>query len=85
MKKLFENWRKQINEAEYEDPAYASQFGSHLDEPEQYSDVPELSFQEQTNYVEAWRTIGKAVENGTLPESVEDVVLEMLGKLGIYL
>ena len=54
-------------------------------EPEQFSDVPDLSPEESDKYVEAWRQVTKAVESGTLPESVEDAFYEMLAKLGIYL
>ena len=56
-----------------------------MGEPEQFSDVPELSFEDSNRFVEAYNIIGKAVESGTLPESVEDAVFDMLGKLGIPL
>ena len=71
MKKLFENWRSNLNE--------------EMGEPEQFSDVPDLSPEESDKYVEAWRQVTKAVESGALPESVEDAFYEMLAKLGIYL
>jgi len=48
-------------------------------------DDDELSFQDKDKFVEAYNIIGKAVESGTLPESVEDAVFDMLGKLGINL
>jgi hypothetical protein len=45
----------------------------------------EVSFEDRNRFVEAYNVIGKAVETGQLPESVEDAVFDMLGKLGIYL
>ena len=48
-------------------------------------DEDELSFEDKDKFVEAYTIIGKAVENGTLPEAVEDAVFDMLGKLGINL
>ena len=48
-------------------------------------DEDELSFEDKDKFVEAYNTIGKAVESGTLPEAVEDAVFDMLGKLGINL
>ena len=85
MKKLFENWRKQINEAEYEPGRAVADLEDSMDEPEYSSDVPELSFEESERYIEALQQITKAVESGALPESVEDAFYEMLPKLGIYL
>jgi len=152
MKKLFENWRKSLNEAEYEpgravadidtgedyvEPEMAEKEamedladkfnvqvmfakttdGKHIavvtlqngetmgymDEEEMYQDLArrqemnegmddfeqphgdELSFEDTNRFVEAYNIIGKAVESGTLPESVEDAVFDMLGKLGINL
>ena len=55
-----------------------------MDEFEQPHDI-ELSFEDSNRFVEAYNIIGKAVESGTLPESVEDAVFDMLGKLGINL
>tara|TARA_B100000427_G_scaffold304805_1_gene290346 strand:- start:1584 stop:1799 length:216 start_codon:yes stop_codon:yes gene_type:complete len=71
MKNLFENWNRFTNES--------------MGEPEYTSDVPELSYEESERYVEALHQVTKAVEAGTLPESVEDALFEMLGKLGIHL
>jgi len=48
-------------------------------------DEDELSVEDKNRYVEALQQVTKAVESGTLPESVEDAVFDMLGKLGIYL
>jgi hypothetical protein len=50
-----------------------------------FYDEDELSVEDKNRYVEAYNIIGKAVESGTLPESVEDAVFDMLGKLGINL
>ena len=50
-----------------------------------YDDDDELSFEDRNRFVEAYNVIGKAVETGQLPESVEDAVFDMLGKLGINL
>ena len=44
-----------------------------------------LSLEDQDKFVVAYTIIEKAVESGTLPESVEDAVFDMLGKLGINL
>jgi len=85
MKKLFENWRKQINEAEYEPGRAVADIEDSMDEPEYSSDVPELSFEESERYGEALRQVTIAVKAGTLPESVEDALFEMFGKLGIYI
>ena len=88
MNKLFENWRKQINEAEYEPGRVVVKLGDledSMDEPDHSSDIPELSLEESERYVEALHQVTKAVEAGALPESVEDALFEMLGKLGIYL
>ena len=152
MKKLFENWRKSLNEAEYEpgravadidtgedyiEPEMAEKEAmedladkfnvqvtfaktvdgadiavvtlqngetmGYMDEEEMYQDLArrqemsevmdefeqphdiELSFEDSNRFVEAYNIIGKAVESGTLPESVEDAVFDMLGKLGINL
>ena len=152
MKKLFENWRKSLNEAEYEpgravadidtgedyvEPEMvekeamedlADKFnvqvmfakttdGKHIavvtlqngetmgymDEEEMYQDLAsrhemnegmdnfeqphddELSFEDTNRFVEAYNIIEKAVESGQLPESVEDAVFDMLGRLGINL
>ena len=85
MKKLFENWRKQINEAEYEPGRAVADLEDSMNEPDHSSDIPELSLEESERYVEALRQVTKAVEAGALPESVEDALFEMLGKLGIYL
>ena len=56
-----------------------------MGEPDFTTDVPELSYEESDRYVEALKQVTKAVEAGALPESVEDALFEMLGKLGIYL
>ena len=48
-------------------------------------DEDELSFEDRDKFVEAYNIIGKAVESGQLPESAEDAVFNMLGKLGIHL
>ena len=58
-----------------------------LDDFEQdlYPGADELSFEDRDKFVEAYNIIGKAVESGQLPESVEDAVFDMLGKLGIHL
>ena len=58
-----------------------------LDDLEQdlYPGADELSFEDRDKFVEAYNIIGKAVESGALPESVEDAVFDMLGKLGIHL
>ncbi len=167
MKKLFENWRKSLNEAEYEpgravadidtgedfiEPEMAEKetmqdladkfnvqvmfakttggkdiavatFESgermaYIDEEEMYQDLASrqemneemdefgagwrdergdpddwdhvydednLSFEDRDKFVEAYNIIGKAVESGQLPESVEDAVFDMLGRLGINL
>ena len=85
MKKLFENWRKQINEAEYEPGRAVADLEDSMDEPDFTTDVPELSYEESERYVEALHQVTKAVEAGALPESVEDALFEMLGKLGIPL
>ena len=53
--------------------------------PDDFEDDDELSFEDRNRFVEAYNVIGKAVETGQLPESVEDAVFDMLGKLGIYL
>jgi hypothetical protein len=45
----------------------------------------ELSFEDRNRFVKAYNMIADAVETGQLPESVEDAVFDMLGKLGIYL
>ena len=45
----------------------------------------ELSLEDKDKFVVAYTIIEKAVESGTLPESVEDAVFDMLGKLGINL
>jgi hypothetical protein len=58
-------------------------------EDEEYPNAPwdedELSFEDKDRFVEAYKIIGEAVENGTLPESVEDAFNDMLYQLGIYL
>ena len=58
-----------------------------LDDFEQdlYPGADELSFEDRDKFVEAYNIIGKAVESGQLPESVEDAVFDMLGKLGVHL
>ena len=43
-----------------------------------------LTMDEKNMFGEAYILIKEAVENGALPESVEDAVHEMLYKLGIY-
>jgi len=45
----------------------------------------EVSFDDTNRFVKAYNMIADAVENGQLPESVEDAVFDMLGKLGINL
>ena len=45
----------------------------------------ELSFEDKNRFVEAYNVVEKAVESGQLPESVEDAIFDMLGKLGINL
>ena len=53
-------------------------------QPRRYDD-DELSFEDSNRFVEAYNMISEAVESGQLPESVEDAVFDMLGKLGINL
>ncbi len=48
-------------------------------------DEDELSLEDKDKFVVAYTIIEKAVESGQLPESVEDAVFDMLGKLGIPL
>lgn len=48
-------------------------------------DDDELSFEDRNRFVKAYNMIADAVETGQLPESVEDAVFDMLGKLGINL
>ena len=48
-------------------------------------DDDELSFDDTNKFVKAYNMISDAVESETLPESVEDAVFDMLGKLGINL
>ena len=48
-------------------------------------DDDELSFDDTNKFVKAYNMISDAVKSGTLPESVEDAVFDMLGKLGINL
>ncbi len=48
-------------------------------------DDDELPFDDTNKFVKAYNMISDAVESGTLPESVEDAVFDMLGKLGINL
>ena len=50
-----------------------------------YDDDDELSFEDKNRFVEAYNVVEKAVESGQLPESVEDAIFDMLGKLGINL
>ena len=45
----------------------------------------EVSFDDTNRFVKAYNMIADAVETGQLPESVEDAVFDMLGKLGINL
>jgi len=45
----------------------------------------EVSFDDTNRFVKAYNMIADAVENGQLPESVEDAVFDMLGRLGINL
>ena len=45
----------------------------------------EVSFDDTNRFVKAYNMIADAVESGQLPESVEDAVFDMLGKLGINL
>ena len=54
-------------------------------EQDLYPGANELSFEDRDKFVEAYNIVGKAVESGQLPESVEDAVFDMLGKLGINL
>ena len=52
--------------------------------PRRYDD-DELPFDDTNKFVKAYNMISDAVKSGTLPESVEDAVFDMLGKLGINL
>ena len=45
----------------------------------------EVSFDDTNRFVKAYNMIADAVESGQLPESVEDAVFDMLGRLGINL
>jgi hypothetical protein len=53
--------------------------------PDDFEDDDELSFEDRNRFVKAYNMIADAVETGQLPESVEDAVFDMLGKLGINL
>ena len=44
----------------------------------------ELSFEDRDRFYAAYTLVGQAVDAGTLPESVEDAVHEMLHLLGIH-
>jgi len=87
MKKLFENWRNSLNEEmdDFEQDLYPG--ADERGDPDNWDHVydDELSLEDKDKFVVAYTIIEKAVESGQLPESVEDAVFDMLGKLGINL
>ena len=82
-----EEYQRALSEGEHEQDMYpgADERGDPDNWDHFYDDDDELSFEDRNRFVEAYNVIGKAVETGQLPESVEDAVFDMLGKLGIYL
>ena len=80
-----ESAKQDLDEAAYEPGRAVADIQASMGEPDFTTDVPELSYEESDRYVEALKQVTKAVEAGALPESVEDALFEMLGKLGIYL
>ena len=44
-----------------------------------------LTDNEVSEFAEAYNIISEAVDNGQLPKSVEDAILDMLYKLAVYL
>ena len=58
---------------------------SEQDDPNFYEGT--ITDEEKSEFVEAYKTIEqlRRIKPTALPESVEDAVFDMLGKLGIYL
>ena len=54
-------------------------------EQDMYPGADEVSFDDTNRFVKAYNMIADAVENGQLPESVEDAVFDMLRMLDINL
>ena len=93
-----EEYQRTLREFEHEDPtkAFVEPEGDLAADPEHYGmgrtysayEIPgadEVSFDDTNRFVKAYNMIADAVENGQLPESVEDAVFDMLRMLDINL
>ena len=80
-----EEYQRALSEGELDDMYPGADERGDPDNWDHFYDDDELSFEDRNRFVKAYNMIADAVETGQLPESVEDAVFDMLGKLGINL